>query len=807
LEENALVMELVAGSTLSVPQPLETALDYARQIAEALEAAHEKGITHRDLKPGNIMVTPEGVVKVLDFGLASVPSRDGAGDPNSSPTTVAAPTVAGMIMGTAAYMSPEQAAGKAVDKRSDIWSFGVVLYEMLSGRQLFAGETLSHTLADVLRRPIDIADVKAPRPIVELLKRCLDRDLKTRLQAIGEARIAITRYLADPKIGTGIQSEHAEAGVNWVPWVLAAALAFIASVGWYRATRPAPPKPLMRLSVDLGPEAIRGRHATMVLSPDGRRIVFTGRAPGGGTQLFTRMMDQVEAVPIPGTLGAPGTAGATLDPFFSPDGEWVGFFADGMLKKVAVNGGAVVTLGSPLVPSGASWGDDGNIIIGTVKGLERFPAGGGAPQLVASGFALFPDVLPGGQSVLFDSARLGLPLGIEALVFSTGQTKALLPNGYEPLYLPTSRDTGHLVYLQDGTLFAVAFDPRRLEILGTPVPLLQDVSTGFDLGGVGTGQTIFTGNGTLAYLPSLDLETYPVLWLDAAGKTTPLIQKPDAYNTPRFSPDGKWLAYTLRSQGGKTEVWVFDLDRQTPEQLTFTGPGRGELVWAADSRHLIFGDGTALWWIRADGSGQPQRLLGNLANPRPFSLAPTGRLAIAQQNEGLPVIYTVPIDLSDLEHPKARKQEPFLVDPTIVQVAPAFSPDGKFLAYASNESGSNEIFVRPFPGPGGKWKVSQSGGRFPVWSRAAHELLFLGGDDHIMAVDYSAQGDLFRAGKPRVWSPLPVRRMGLRQNFDLSPDGKRVVMFPQSESQESLHFTFLLNFFDEMRRKVPANGK
>src|SRR3984957_5030329 len=378
LEENALVMELVAGSTLSVPQPLETALDYAKQIAEALEAAHEKGITHRDLKPGNIMVTPEGVVKVLYCDLASVPSRAGAGDPNGSPTTVAAPTVGGMIMGTAAYMSPEQAAGKAGDKRSDIWSFGGVLYEMLSGRQLFAGETLSHTLADVLRGPIDIADVKAPRLIVELLHRCLDRDLKNRLQAIGEARIAINRYLADPKSGTGIPSGQAGTNFRWVPWaVLATVLALVASIGWYRATRPAPPKPLIRLSVDLGPEAVRGRHATMVLSPDGRRIVFTGRAPGGGNQLFTRMMDQAEAVPIPGTLGAAGPAGPSMDPFFSPDGEWVGFFANGNLKKVAVNGGAVVTLGATLLPSGASWGDDGNIVIGTVKGLERFPAGGG----------------------------------------------------------------------------------------------------------------------------------------------------------------------------------------------------------------------------------------------------------------------------------------------------------------------------------------------------------------------------------------------------------------------------------------------
>jgi Tol biopolymer transport system component/predicted Ser/Thr protein kinase len=799
LEENALVMELVAGSTLSVPQPLETALDYARQIAEALEAAHEKGITHRDLKPGNIMVTPEGVVKVLDFGLASVPSHDG----NNGATT----TEAGMIMGTAAYMSPEQAAGKSVDKRSDIWSFGVVLYEMLSGKKLFAGETMSDTLADVLRRPIEFAEVKAPQPIVELSKRCLDRDVKTRLQAIGEARIAITRYLTDPKSGTRIPSGQAETSVNWVPWVLATALALITSGGLYRATRPAPPKQLMRLIVDLGPEAVRGRRSTMVLSPDGRRIVFAGQAPGGGAQLFTRLMDQVEAVPIPGTLGAEGPLGTYLDPFFSPDGEWVGFFADGKLKKVTVNGGNVVTLGSTAIHFGASWGDDGNIVVGTFEGLQRFPAGGGAAQVLPTGFALFPDVLPGGQSVLFSSSRFGsLQLGIEALQFSTGQTKALLPNGYEPLYLPTSRDTGHLVYLQDGTLFAVAFDPRRLEIRGTPVPLVQDVSTGFDLS-EGAGQITFAANGTLAYLPSVGSGTHPVLWLDAAGKTTPLIQQPDAYYDPCLSPDGKWLAYTLRGQSGRTDVWVYDLERQTPAQLTFTGPGRGELVWAADSRHLIFGDAAALWWIRSDGSGQPQQLVGNLGNPRPFSLAPTGRLAIVQQDKALPDIYTVPIDLSDLEHPKAGKEEPFLVDPTVVQVDPAFSPDGKFLAYASTESGALEVFVRLFPGPSGRWKVSQSGGMFPVWSRAAHELLFLGSDDHIMAVDYSTQGDLFRAGKPRVWSPVPVRRMGLRQNFDLSPDGKRVVMFPQPESQESLHFTFLLNFFDEVRRKAPANGK
>jgi len=372
--------------------------------------------------------------------------------------------------------------------------------------------------------------------------------------------------------------------------------------------------------------------------------------------------------------------------------------------------------------------------------------------------------------------------------------------------MATSGKTGHLVYMRQGTLFGVPFDPERLEIRGTPTPLLEDVAAGGSLL-EGGGQFAFSDTGTFVYLSGRVADAaHPVLWLDAAGRTTPLVAQPGTYGAPRLSPDGTRLAYTAVGSKG-ADVWVYDVGRDTPTQLTFTGPGLRELAWAPDSKHLVFGDAQALWWIRADGSGQPQQLLDKAASPRPFSFRPDGRLVYTPLGSGgLPDIWTVPVDLSDPERPKAGKAEPFLVEPQVVEVDPAFSPDGAFLAYASNESGSNEVFVRPFPGPGGKWKISTSGGKFPAWSRTTRELFFLGGDDRIMVVSYSIQGDSFSAGKPRAWSPAQVLRDGVRQSFDVSADGKRVVIFPRPATERAegtLHATFLLNFFDEVRRRIP----
>ena len=808
----ALIMELVPGDTLGArirkgALPQEEALQVARQIAEALEAAHEKGVTHRDLKPGNVMITPAGLVKVLDFGLAAM-AAPASFDSENSPTLTMGMTAAGTIMGTAAYMSPEQASGLHVDKRSDVWSYGAVLWEMLTGKRLFSGgESISHTLADVLRAPIDFEKIP-PGKLRRLLKRCLDRNLKTRLQSIAEARIAIDE---PEESGTGSPAQ-----ARSLPYILAtAAVALVVAgvLGWKLwSTPPTPDRPLTRLSVDLGPEAQRHPRVSVLISPDGTRIVYTAKAAGGLFQLMTRRLDQSNATVLVAT--------PTLDfePFFSPDSQWVGFWfpAASQIMKVPAQGGAAVPLGTtPGAVFGASWGDDNNILFGAAAGgLWRLPASGGTPQQLATGSHAFPQFLPGSKAALLNTRTAAgydfNVFNIDVLQFDTGTRKTLIRGGYWPRYLPTSGTTGHLLYMQAGALYGVGFDPGKLELVGTPTVLLDDVAADPAFVG-GGGQFDVSKTGTFVYLSGkMQGTSYPISWLDTSGKTAPLLSTSGNYAVPRLSPDGKRMAY-LAAGGKGSDLWVYDIDRGTPTQLTFTGGLSSELAWARDSQHLVYGDGTALWWIRA-GAGQRQPLLEKTDTPRPFSFAPTqnnneARLAFSSATSGLPYVSTLPIGLTDPEHPKAGKPETFLAVAAFAQVDPAFSPDGKFIAYASGESGDEEVFVRPFPGPGGKWKVSSKGGKFPVWSAATHELLFLGVDDRIMAASYTTQADAFSAGVPRAWSPTQVRRDGVRQNFDVSPDGKRVVMFPRPVAEEStgnLHATFLLNFFDEVRRRVPV---
>ena len=811
VEEGALILELVEGPTLAEriaqgPIPVDEALAIARQIAEALEYAHEKGIVHRDLKPANVKVTPEGRVKVLDFGLAKAMASDPIpGDPMSSPTLTMRATMAGIVIGTPAYMSPEQAKGKAVDRRADIWAFGVVLAEMLTGRAMYPGETVSEVLAAVIMKQPEIPP-SVPANVRVLLCRCLEKDPHFRLQAIGEARIALAR---PAEVATASETP-ARRGAPWWALAAAAAMMVVPAVLLWRSTRPID-LPIERLSVDLGPDAVEGLPYTVALSPDGTRMTYQVRSEGGGSALATRLLDQPKATILPGTDNA-------AQPFFSPDGQWIGFVADQKLKKISVQGGAAVVLCDAQYLRGAAWSTDGNIYatLGLRK-LFRVSAAGGTPQpltdLAESSehgqhSHRWPQILPG-QSALLVSAGSNAKSGgwdeanIEVFSSKTGQFKIVQHGGYFGRYLPG----GHLIYVHRGTLFAVPFSLARLETRGTPMPILDDVAGSNTNGG---GQFDFSsapsGHGTLVYLSGkTGAETLPAVWLDADGSRQPLWPSPPGpSSSPRLSPDGSKLAVSLNN-----DIYIYDPQRGSSLRLSFDSAYNAYPVWTPDGKHIVYSrtGGSGMWWVRSDGAGQPQLLYeAKNGSAIPGSFTPDGRrLAFHQPGTGTGRdIWTLPLDLTDPDHPKAGAPELFVATPSD-DVEPAFSPDGRWLAYSSGEAGMYEIYVRPFPPTtGGKWQVSSGGGRFPIWSRASKELFYLDSGGHIMVVPYAA-GGTFSAGAPRQWSATPARLTDNLPPLDLAPNGKRFVMFlaPQSpRSSSNLHVTFLLNFFDELERRV-----
>jgi Tol biopolymer transport system component len=819
---NYLVMELVEGPTLAErikegAIPLDEALAIASQIADALEAAHDKGITHRDLKPGNVKIKPGGAVKVLDFGLAKVAEPQPAGNPETSPTLSMRATQVGMLLGTAAYMSPEQARGKPVDKRADIWAFGVVLYEMLTGQQPFQGEDVAETLAAVISKEPswERVPVKAQR----LLKRCLEKDPRKRLRDI----TGVELLLEEAPVGGGLV-RLGGGRARLLPWIVAGALAVIVvalAIIHFRET-PAP-QPLMRFSADLGPEAVEGVNMTAAISPDGGRLAFVARGPGGKQQLATRLLNQAKATLLPGTENA-------ADPFFSPDAQWIGFFADGKMKKISVQGGAALTLCNAPGPRGASWGEDGSIVVTLSpqpgSGLSRVPAEGGTPQALTKprekGEAVhrWPQILPGGQAVLFTGNPV--PAGyddanLEVLSLKTGQWKVVQRGGYFGRYLATSNGAGHLVYIHQGTLFAVGFDLDRLEARGTPTPLLEDVAADATGGG---GQFDVARNGTLVYLSGKSsTASWPVAWMDSAGKTQPLLAAPGQYYFPRFSPDGKRLALAV-GPFAVGDIQVYDWQRDTMTRLTFTQRNLAP-VWTPDGKHIAFlwdyPGGNSIRWIRADGAGEAQTLLDSKSEMQPYSFSPDGqRLTFSEQaaDTGRPHIWTLPLDVSDPDRPKPGKPELFLRTPS-GETTPAFSPDGRWIAYASFESGRGEVYVRPFAGGAssgsGKWQISNGGGSRPIWSRDGRELFYYQPRDNLILVaSYTAKADSFAADKPRLWSSTQILNPGpgIQWSTDLAPDGKRFAVFPKpeaaSEQKGPVNVTMLLNFFDELRRRVPV---
>jgi Tol biopolymer transport system component len=803
-----LVMELVPGDTLAQrikrdgAVPVEEALTIAKQIAEALEAAHEKGIIHRDLKPANVKLTPEGKVKVLDFGLAKAFAGDtSTEDMSNSPTLSMAATMQGVILGTAAYMSPEQAKGKAVDKRTDIWAFGAVLYELLTGKQAFQGEDVTEILAAVVMKEpaFDALPANISPAIRVLLQRCLRKDRRQRISDATDVRIEIEDAIAAPKDSGATQA--APTYTSKLLLAVAAAATIIAVValwGWWRSTRSIeqPLRPLVRLDVDLGADvslgSVRGA-ADAILSPDGTRIVYVSQ-----NRLFTRLLDQPNATELAGTQGP-------FAPFFSPDGQWVAFFTQGSLKKISVEGGSAITLCNAPNGRGGSWGEDGNIIaaLSTTGGLSRIPSAGGPPTPVTdfqNGEVTlrWPQILPGGKAVLFTAHTATTAFdgaNIEVMSLADHSRKTLVRGGTFGRYLPS----GHLVYVNRGTLFAVPFDVDRLEVHGTPAPVLDQV--GYSAAN-GWAQLDFLQTGTLIYRSGdAGGGLFTVQWLDAAGKTQPLLAKPDAYQRPSLSPDGNRLVIST------SDIWVYEWHRDTLTRLTF-GSAPSNPVWSPDGRYILFQAPGGMFWTRSDGSGKPQPLTQSKNRQIPWSFTPDGkRLAFMEVSPETDYdIWTVALE-SEGSGLRAGKPEPFLQTPFDERHG-SFSPDGRLMAYSSGESGSYQVYVRAFPDKGGKWQISNSGGVYPEWSRDGHELFFRTEDNQIMVASYTVKGDSFVADKPRVWSEKRIANVGISPNYDLAPDGKRIAVLMPIETGEGQkaqsHVIFLENFFDELRRKVPV---
>ena len=791
--QQLLVMELVEGEDLTYyigqgSMPVERALPLALQIAEALEVAHEGGIVHRDLKPANVKVTPEGQVKVLDFGLAKAlddgPESNASQSVSLSPTLTAQMTQVGVLLGTAAYMSPEQARGQTADRRADVWAFGVVLMEMLSGSRVYAGDTISDTLAGVLAREPEWENLPAnlPRSIRSLLERCLEKEIRNRLQAIGEARLAIERFLEDPEaeeLKSAVVTEAGQPGKRRaLPWAMAAlaTMATLVLAGLLSREISRPGAVIQaQISAPEGTELhLNSNHpGPSVLSPDGKRLAFSAIDDQGVVRLYVRSMDVAEATVLSGTEGA-------QYPFWAPDSRFLGFFTqvDGTLKKIDVAGGPPITLCPAADGKGGTWSEQGVILFTPLPEapIHRVSSKGGEPTPITQFDAArgddshrHPRFLPGGEHFIYLARSAGGTVKSSIVVrpLVGGDERVLLTSPVAAQYA-----SGNLLFIRENVLMAQPFDLGSRELLEEPVPLVQDVYLEF---GAGFGVFSASQTGTLVYQvgggrgSAMSLE-----WMDPSG--TPIDSLGDAalYETVTISPDGAQAAVAISEPGsGSWDLWIYDIERGLRTRFTFDEATESFPIWSPDGTELVFasdrGGTFSLYRKAVDGTGEAELLYESETNLFPTDWSPDGEHVLFFESTSDRGYELWVLSLSG--NPEARH----LRSTEYIEGAAVFSPDGRWVAYWSEESGQAEIYIMPFERPGKTEQATVDSGYWSAWPREGTELVYVQGDGSLRAVEVDYAGDALKIGSTRdLFESRSPKISGW--GFAVSRDGQRFLV-------------------------------
>jgi len=819
-----LVMEYLQGESLAErlengPLPLKKALEIGMEVCEALEAAHRAGIVHRDLKPGSIMLT-HGGVKLMDFGLAKARVADWDAAPSNAPPLTAAPTASGAVpgspltregtwVGTLQYMSPEQIEGQEADARSDLFALGVVLYEMVTGKRPFEGKSRDSMASAILEK--DPEPISAVQPLTSpaferVVSTCLAKNPDERFQSAHDVRLALT-WIAEGGSPVAMARAAAAKGASadWrrqLMWsVLSLLLAAIAGlVSWNLKPAPAP-QPVSRTVITLPPgqRLANMDQPAVALSPDGSRLTYVA-IQGAVQQLYLRAMASLEATPVSGSEGA-------TTPFFSPDSQSLGFFAGGKMKRVSVGGGTAQSLADAKSPRGASWGSQGMIVFCPTGfgAIDQVSEAGGTPQPVThfekgEMINAWPDLLSGSKAMVFASSEnAGNWTNAHIVVQSmeTGVRRVLAQVGTQPRYVAS----GHLIFAQSGTLMAVPFDAQRLEVTGAAAPVVEGI---LQSPATGDAQYSISDTGSLVYVTgNVRAAQRQLVWVDRKGVEQPTGAPVRSYRFPRVSPNGRQVATTIDDQ--ESQVWLYDLHRATLARLTFEGNTNITPAWTPDGKRISFQSNKTgpanIYWQPADGSGGMERLTTQDVTQVPSSWTPDGKFLAYIEPSPMTGYDIWVLRLSD------RKAQPFL-QTQFNETSPRFSPDGHWLAYVSDESGHYEVYVQPFPGPGGKWEISTEGGTEAVWNPNGRELFYRNGDK-LMAVDIVTQPG-FSAGKPKVlfeghYLPTPLTF----PNYDVSQDGQRFLMLKSVEGgvDAPTQINVVLNWFEELKRRVPSTSK